>query len=238
MFIKVFKPRNFHFFMECFIKKIWQEKGEESHKYFVRFGKGNFEQRALLNLQKTSKIKLRGSFEWANDFVKIIAELGDFVFSGIILSKEEISELSEFPNNKKTGLVQYEINKIESKKVQEIENKVYVMLLDCESESQEVKLKIKKKLPKPGKSGGGKVNDKFCQLELDLKYWGQVADFFMLPDCKKCKISHTIVIEDIILPEKEKDPAKMREMAKRKGKIIRNLEVDKQEKKEEKEFIA
>ena len=76
--------------MECFIKEIFNGNCERTHNQFVRFGKGKFENRAVLNLQKTSKIKLRGSFEWANDFVEIASELADIKFSGIILSKENL----------------------------------------------------------------------------------------------------------------------------------------------------
>ena len=58
----------------------------------------------------------------------------------------------------------------------------------------------------------------------------------MLPECKKCKISHVFEINEIIMPEGEKDFAKVREVAKRKGKIIRRIEVDGRECAEEKEF--
>ncbi len=221
--------------MDCFIKKVWQDKGEEVHNYFVRFSRGNFENRALLNLQRTKKIKLKGSFEWSSDFVNIAAEISSLKFSGIILSKDEIEELAEFPSKKKEKIIQYEVEGVDSEKIKMIKNRAYNLLLDAENE--EVKLKMKKKLPKPGK-GEGKVNDKFCQLELDLKFWPQIKEFFMLPECKKCKIAHTFVVEDIIIPEGEKDFTKIRELAKKKGKIIRKLEVDKQEQKEEKNFLA
>lgn len=218
--------------MDCFIKKIFYGKGGEAHSYFVRFGKGIFEGRAILNLMKTSKIKLKGSFEWAENFVEFASEIADLKFSGIILSKHEL----QFEGRKKGEIFQYEVEGISSKQVQEIKNKAYSMLLDAEGNG--IILKIKKKLPKPGKAGEGKVDDKFCQLEMDLKYWDKVKDAFMLPECKKCRISHTFVIEDIIMPKDEKDFAKIRELAKRKGKIIRKLEVDKQSRIEEKEFEA
>jgi len=219
--------------MECFIKKVWEGRGEEAHNYFVRFSKGSFENRAVLNLQKSTKIKLRGNFEWVNDFVEIVSELGEARFSGIILSKEQLDLDNE---KKKTGIFQYDVQNITSEKIKEIKDKVYAMLLDAETE--DIKLKMKKKLPKPSKGSRGKVDDKFCQLEADLKFWPQVKEGFMLPECKKCKISHTFIIEQIILPEGEKDFAKIREKAKRKGKIVRKLEVDKQESKEEREFEA
>src|SRR3989338_4548122 len=125
---------------------------------------------------------------------------------------------------------------MQSRQIKEIKNKTYAMLLDAETPG--LSLKIKKKLPKPGKSGEGKTDDKFCQLEADLKYWNQISEAFMLPDCRKCKISHTYVIEDIVMPEGEKDPEKIRLLAKRKGKIIRKTEADKQESQEEKNFEA
>lgn len=218
--------------MNCFIKEIFNGNSEQSHNQFVRFGKGKFENRAVLNLQKTSKIKLRGSFEWVNDFVEIASELANIKFSGIILSKEQLSLENE---KKKSGVYSYEVSDINSEKIKEIRNKIYTMLLDGEGEG--VTLKIKKKLPKPGKSEG-KIDDKFCQLEADLKYWLKIRDAFMLPECRKCRISHTFEITDIILPKNEKDFEKIRILAKRKGRIIRKLEVDKKESKEEKGFEA
>jgi len=216
--------------MECFIKEIFNGNGERAHNQFIRFGKGKFENRAVLNLQKTSKIKLRGSFEWANDFVETASELTNIKFSGIILSKEKL----DLENEKiKSGVYSYEVSDINSDKIKEIRNKIYTMLLEGEGEG--VILKIKKKLPKPGKSEG-KVDDKFCQLEADLKYGDKIKEAFMLPECKKCRISHTFEITEIVLPKNEKDFEKIRVLAKRKGKIIRKLEVDKKEEKEEKSF--
>jgi len=217
--------------MDCFIKKVWDGKREEVHDYFVRFGKGKFQNRAILNLQKASKIKLRGSFEWANDFVNLTSELTNTNFSGIILSKEQLDLENE---KKKSGIYQYEVKNINSEQIKQIEKKVYAMLLDSENN---IKLKIKKRLPKPGKDET-KVDDKFCQIEAGLEYWQKIKEAFMLPECKKCKISHTFEINEVIIPENETDFEKIRLLAKRKGKIIRSLEIDKQEKKEEKEFVA
>ncbi len=218
--------------MECFIKKIWQGKGEDTHNYFVRFGKGKFENRAALNLQKTSAIKLGGSFEWADDFVNLVSELTDAKFSGLILSKEPLGLENE---KKKSGILEYSVD-INSEKIKELRGRVYCMLLDASGEG--ISLKMKKKLPKPGKSGSLKIDDKFCQLEADLKYWPQVKEVFMLPECRKAKISHTYIIDEIVLPKGEKDFAKLRELAKRKGKIIRKLIIDGKESQEERNLEA
>ena len=110
---------------------------------------------------------------------------------------------------------------------------VYSFLLNGEGEG--ITLKIKSKLPKPGKSED-KVDDKFCQLELDGKYYHAAKeDFFWdLPECKKAGIEHRYIITEIVLPKtNEKDYAKIREMARRKGKIIRIINADGKEIKSE-----
>ena len=219
--------------MDCFIKKIFEGRGGDAHYQFVRFGKGRFENRAVLNLHRTSKIKLKGSFEWANDFVNLVSELDSGVkFSGIILSKEELELENE---KKKTGIFQYDVSEVSCEKIREINSRAYAMLLNCEGDG--IVLKIKKKLPKPGKSAA-KIDDKFCQLELDLKYWEQVKQAFMLPECRKCRVSHVFEINEIVMPEGEKDFAKIREVAKRKGKIIRQVEIDGKVSEEGREFEA
>ena len=62
--------------MKSFIRKIFDKEIDDSvHGQFVRFGKGNYEKRAVMKLHKTSAIKVKGSFEYANDFVLLICEL-------------------------------------------------------------------------------------------------------------------------------------------------------------------
>jgi len=218
--------------MACFIKKVFEKKiDEQTRKQFVRFSRGSFSGRAALNLVKNEKIKLGGSFEFANDFSSFVSELDkNAKFSGIILSKEDL----KLGGRKKGEIFVNEIINLDSSKIKEIEDKAYSMLLDAEGNG--ISLKIKKKLPKPGKSGELKIDDKFCLIEADLRYWEKIKEFFMLPECKKAKISHTIIVEDIIIDKNEKDFVKMRENAKKKGKIIRKMNIDKQETSEEKIF--
>ena len=77
--------------MEFFIKDIF-EKGDlkNAHRYFLRFGKGNYKKRFLISFLKGKKIKVRASFELANDFVRFVKENKDVKFSGKILMKEKI----------------------------------------------------------------------------------------------------------------------------------------------------
>lgn len=230
-----------------FIKKIFLGKGDESvHRQFVRFGKGEYRNRALLSLWKTKNIKIKSSFEFANDLVKLCSGLGNLNVSGIILTKEDISGMMSMNRikgdaEKKRGGLYYQNNIIDQElngeQMRKLEESSYFALLNMEAPG--IKLKIKPKLPKPGK-GEDKIDDKFCQLEIDEKYYMTAKEdlFWDLPDCKKAAIAHTFVIRDIILPKGEKDYAKIRELAKRKGKIIRIANIDGKEVKKEAEFEA
>ncbi|HKZ34215.1 MAG TPA: hypothetical protein VJ142_03215 [Candidatus Nanoarchaeia archaeon] len=227
-----------------FIKHIFVGKADEAvHRQFIRFGKGEYRKRALLSIWKTKNIKVKGSFEFANDFVLFVAGLGNAVFNGTILSKEEIPGLQGI---KKEGKIVYNVSNLTSSKVKEIAPLVYCFLLNADGNG--IKLRIKGKLPKPGK-GEGKIDEKFCQLEIDEKYYRAAReDFFWdLPDCKKATIEHTFIIKDIIMPKGEARPglatletdyAKIREMAKRKGRVVRIANVDGKETRKEAEFEA
>ena len=235
-----------------FIKEIFYgQSGESAHRQFIRFGKGEYNKKALLGLWRTKNVKIKGSFEFANDFVLFVASLNNTIFNGNVWSKEEIEGLS---GKKKKDRWIYEINNFTSSQIKKISERVYCFLLNANGNG--IKLRIKSKLPKPGKSEN-KVDDKFCQLELDEKYYAAAKDIFFwdLPECKKASVEHKFIINDIILPKGEArqadakmsstsgalleaDYAKIRELAKRKGKIIRTVNADGKEMKTEKEFEA
>jgi len=109
-------------------------------------------------------------------------------------------------------------------------------------------LKIKAKSPKSSKGSsskkkeGEKAKIDFCKLKTTDKdivknlIFDKEAENF-----KQVEISHDFIIEDIVVSDElkkecEGDFAKIREMAKRKGKIIRNLNIDGREFRKEVEF--
>lgn len=223
-----------------FIKKIWENKQDpKAHKQFIRFGKGIYTQRVVVNARvQGNLLKISSSFELPNDFLEFISDLNNKLkVSGIIISKEKLSLENE---KKKSGLYEYEINReISSQEIKQILEKAYYLLLDAECPG--VLFKVKKKLPKPGKSGEAKVNDKFCVLELDIKFKQKFKEefFWDIPDFKKARAEHTYEIKDIIIPnelKKEKDFEKIRLESKRKGKIIRKIIFDGKEILKEKEL--
>ncbi len=229
--------------MACFIKKIFEGKDlEKAHPQFVRFGKGMFKGKAGLSITKGKTLKISGSFEYANDFSEFISNIKNVIFTGKVLSKVKLDLGFLVNEKKKSSLFEYDFQG-NSEDVKKISENIYFMLLDCDDDN--IKLKTKKKLPRPSKSEKKKIDDKFCILEIDLSYFNLAKDWFFwdIPqDFKKAKINHEYEIKEIILPDlknsKEKDFEKIRLMAKRKGKITRIIEVDKKEIKLEKEFIA
>lgn len=230
-----------------FIKEIFfDDVGDKIHRQFIRFGKGDYKGRFTLNLWKTKKVKVKTSFEFANDLVLLCSEFEskEFRVSGIVLSKKDISDIMSRNNikgvsEKKRGIFQNNIDlqELNEEQLKELEKESYSTLLDLEGDG--FKLKIKKKIPRPGKSEK-RIDNKFCQLEADEKYYSKIKeDFFWdMPKAKKINISHEIIINEIIMPEGEKDFAKIREAAKRKGKIIRHAVADDKEILSEKEFVA
>lgn len=218
-----------------FIKEVFEGKeSDSSHRQFIRFGKGEYGGRAVIGMWKTKNIKIRGSFEFANDFVNFASGLANIKFSGTIWSRNELEGME---GKRKEGKWIYEAKDIPSSKIVEMSGKIYCFLLNAEGEG--IKLKIKPKLPKPGKSEG-KTDDKFCQMEIDEKYYKKAKDdfFWDLPEGKKISVEHRYIITEIVPPRGEKDFNKIREMAKRKGKIIRKADVDGKEIKREVNFEA
>jgi len=223
-----------------FLNKIWNNQSDESvHSQFVRFSKGEFHNRAVFKIRKGEKIKINSTFELANDLVRFAASLTKKMHcTGLVLSRESLSLPGEEKNSK--GLYKYDIDMdLDSGDLITACDKSYATLLDCEGEG--ISLKTKKKLPKPNPKGAeGKVNDKFCVMELDGKFWPKVKEEFLfgLSEGKRYELSHVFNITDIILPSGEKDPEKMRLNAKRKGKIRRKSIVDGKEVIIEKDFVA
>jgi len=216
---KIYKPMIAFFGMKSFIRGIIEGQADaESHMYFIRFGKGRYRKRFLIKLMKGKNIKVKTSFEFANELFALAKELGLSNFSGKVLTKEKVNGLN---GKKKAGLFAYDA---ENSTLNEF-GRIYYALVDGESPG--IRLKMKKALPKPGK-GEEKIDDSFCTIEAGLEHWNSVKEAFLwdVPECKKAVVEHELLINEIIMPENEKDPARIRELAKRKGKLIRKINAD------------
>jgi len=233
-----------------FIKKIADKNTDESvHLQFQKFSRGLFKNRALINAKKSKeKYTLATGPEFSNELVRVFAEkLGDkkTLVTGAIISTSDLSGKIDFKEIKQfQGVKRYFIET-------ELSGKEMILLLDefpkvffalTFSVDENNSLKIKPKAPKSGKPGKGDEEPKadFCKLVTDDK---EIARNFIFEDkeFKEAEINHTFFIDSIVIPDElknEKDFAVVREKSKRKGRIVREANIDGLVVKEEKAFEA
>jgi len=227
-----------------FIKKIFLDKVDESvHLQFQKFGRGEFKNRALINARRSGdKYTLSTTPEFANELVKEIAEkLGNnkTIVTGAVVSTSDLKEKIDFKEIKQfQGVKRYLINKeMSGKEIISLLNQFPKSFFALSFEAGNSKLKIKPKAPKSSKPKNKEEKPKpnFCKIITNDK---ELAEDFIFekPEFKRAEIIHSFIINELIKPEKETDFARIRELAKRKGKIIREAEIDGEKIVKEKEF--
>ncbi len=197
------------------------------HHKFVRFGKGDFE-RFMITIKKGKTLKIKASFDWANDLFEIIADniKEEAEISGKIIAfrdfeKEVPCEVSAFSKRGKvyTAELKGTAKPDVLKKIYE-QFKADFLLVNIKSSNHQ--LKCGKSLPKPG----GTIKEDFCSATLPPELLGEFA-FGIEADFSEAKIKHALSITDIEVPEQYKnDPAQARVQAIRKGTIKRIIDLD------------
>jgi len=234
--------------MSNVIKKIFEGNcDEEVHGAFIKFSRGRFENKYLLEGKKRGKgWSVKTSAEFVNTIVRQCLEgvEGELDITGVIVCTMDLrNEVSfEFERVKQfRGIKQLVINgKINASELRELMEKQPRAFYALTFETDKFKLKTKAKAPKgakPSNKGDKEVKANFCALKTnDAELIKDL--FFDLGEFKEAKINHTIEINDIELPVGVDDPVQLREQAKRKGKVIRKIKVDGSEKVSEKDFVA
>lgn len=230
-----------------FIKKIFDGNIDEFvHLQFQKFSRGEFKNRAIIKaLKSKGKYSISTTHEFVNELVKEVSKkLGKEKtnVSGAIISKNDLTGELDFIDKKQfQGVKKYIIDKeMSGEEIIGLIEKFPKAFFALSFKTEDTELKIKPKAPKskkPKEKDGKKQAPNFCKLKTSDKVLGE-SFVFETENWKKAEISHDFIIEEIIFPEGEKDFAKIREMAKRKGKIIRNSVIDEKEVKTEKEFEA
>ncbi len=232
-----------------FIKDLVEGKNsEEAHKQFKRFSKGNFENRAVVELNLGKDLKIKTSFEYSSEFVKFLAETiqGKVqVKGGIITTKDirqglgfEIANVKQF-----AGVKTYEIDTLVSREdlfkvMENFPDAVFCLTFSTDYGSLKTKVKTPK-APKPGKGDDEDVKADYCVFVTKNKELVKDFAFDVKNDFKKLKIVHNFIIEKLVVPkEYENDFDKARIYARRKGKIIRKLDLDGTKSTSEFEFEA
>ena len=240
-----------------FIKKVQEKKFDESvHLQFQKFSKGEFRSRAIIHAKVVGeKYTINASSEFANELVKDVAErLGSAKtkITGAIVSTQNLKENPEFKillansevkqfQGVKRFLLEEEMSGKEILNFLEKNPKAF-FALSFSTPSGDI-LKIKPKAPKSGKPGSKEEEipkPDFCKLITTDSHLGK-SFVFEKPDFKQAEITHDYMINDIIIPNElksEKDFAKVREMAIRKGIIIRKAKIDGKDIRTELEFQA
>jgi len=242
---KIYKENLSNKFMN-FIKKIFQNTSDESvHLQFQKFGKGEFRNRALISAKKSgSGYTISTTSEFANELVREIAEKlanNKTRVTGAIVSTNDLKKELDFKEIKQfQGVKRYLIDdEFSGEEIISLLDKFPKAFFALSFEAENSKLKIKPKAPKSAKPKNKEEKPKpnFCKIITTDK---TLADDFVfeVPNFKKAEISHNLVITDIIKPEGETDYSRIRELAKRKGKLLREAEIDGKKFKSEKEFEA
>jgi hypothetical protein len=232
------------------MKKIFDQNfDEEVHSDFLKYGKGDYKNKYLLEgKRQATKWAVKTGPEFANFLVKKSLEKcsDEIQVKGVIVStidlREEISfEIVKVGNFQ--GIRKTQINTVV--KVQEIKDlmeKYPRVFFALSFKGDDFDLKIKAKAPKsskPGKDSEEGPRAEFCTLKTKDK---SLVDelFFGHSDFKEIRVSHRINITDIVYPDNldSLKPAEVREQSKRKGVITRTAVVDGKEVISEAKFVA
>jgi len=223
-----------------FIKKIFiGEPDSLVHRQFIRFGKGEYD-RAYVEIRKSKTLKIKTSFEFSNDLFGLISENIDekAEVSGKLIAnydfESEFNFITKF--SKRGGLYTAEIKaELKPEELRLIYEKFKSNFLLVNVKSSKFVLKVGKTLPKPG---GKVIKENFCSMTLPLNLIDEFA-FDFPHDFKVAKIYHKYMIDEVVVSEEYKDdPAKARVEGKRKGKIIRYLDIDSKKKEREADLLV
>ncbi len=223
------------------MKKLLTGTVDESvHDQFVRFGKGTFGNRAMVQIKKSTKgLKIQTSFEYSTDLANIIAReaTGPITLSGVVVTAHDISKELPFPAiyTKRMGVGKVEIAEttVSKEALQAFLAKVTDKLLLLNIAASNCTLATKDKIPNPKKSPKIDAEGKEEEPKIDhckATFTNpKIAEEFLFEtkEYTTVRVIHTYVIDGFEVPAQYKDkPEEARLNAKRKGKIIRKLDID------------
>jgi len=230
--------------MECFIKKIFEGKKDNwTHSQFQKFSKGEFSDRAMIRAKNSSgKYIIGTTSEYAKELVCTMAEklgAGKTHVKGAIISALDLQGFKYEDKKMAIGVRKYMIDReMTGNEIMDLCKNVQKAFFGISFSFGDDELIIKDKSPKSAKgASSAKKEDAnlkidFCKLKTsdkklfeELLFDQQIENF----NFKKIEIKHNFIITDIIIPPElkdEKDFAIVREGALRKGKILREIDID------------
>lgn len=237
--------------MSSVIKKIFDGVSDEGiHRAFVKFSKGTFPDRYVVEAKQTAKgWTIKTSAEFANFLVAAcLPSEGMVQTKGVIVStfdlREEMGGCVFDPEEKVKqfmGIKQLMVDgEVEVSRVRALLERFPRAFFALSFSSEKGVLKIKPKAPKsakPSTKGEKEVKADFCSVKTSSEEIVQDL-LFDYPEAKEVKILHEIVVEDIELPKGVTDSVEIREKAIRKGVLRRKVVADGFVQETEKGFAA
>jgi len=232
------------------IKKVFDGVMDESiHADFLKFSKGEFKDRYLVQAKKRKdQWIIKTGAEFANYLVKSgLEKAGDKIpVKGVIVSTFDLRDEVSFEIEKTKnfmGIRQIVVNtEIEPNQIIDFMEKHPRVFFALTFSLPDYELKIKAKAPKSAKPSTKKNPEPkidFCSLKTtDPKIVKEL--FFDVGEFKEIRVRHIIKIDKTIYPSdfQNMKPEEVREKSKRAGTVIRNIEIDGQTKVSEAKFEA
>lgn len=235
------------------IKKIFnQEFDEEVHNSFLKFGKGEYANRYLIEgKNQKDRYSIKTSAEFANFFVRKCLEEVDkdskLAVKGVIISTLDLEGDNNLVIKKKSnfqGIKKLQIDsEVLASDILDLIEKYPKAFFGLTFKTLKSELKIKPKSPKSGKPGkkgedGPKVD--FCSLKTTNDVILSDLFFDIGKNWKEIKIYHTLKIEKIIYPKdlSNMKPEEVREKSKRRGVVLREIFQDGQKSEKQASFEA
>ena len=207
---------------------------DEVHVAFLKFGRGEYQNKYLIEgKRQAKKWAVKAGAEYANFLVRRCLEKfdGPVEMKGVIVSTLDLRDEFKFDIVKAgnfQGVRKFQIDcEIEPSQIFSLMDKYPKAFFALTFKGEDFVLKIKPKGPTSGKPGkekdGGPVAD-FCSLKSSDK--GLIDElFFGVGEFSEVKINHTITVSDIVYPDDMDSlkPSEVRELAKRKGVVVRKV---------------
>lgn len=191
------------------IKKIFnKEFDEEVHSDFLKFGKGEFQDKYLIEAKKQKdKWIIKTGPEFANYLVKrLLKDVSGLIkMKGVIVTTLKLEDEIGFPIKKVgnfQGVRKIELDtEVSPKEILGLMEKYPRIFFALSFSVDKSDLKIKPKAPKSGKpsTGDKQAKAEFCSLK--TSDFGMVREiFFDYPIFNEISIRHTININGIVYP--------------------------------------
>ncbi|MDP3728801.1 MAG: hypothetical protein Q8R18_05100 [bacterium] len=223
-----------------FIRKITQGKIDEwVQRQFTRYGKGIYENKAVLQMSKgKAQSSISSSFEFSGEFAYQLAETiqGKTHVTGGVITKQKLTDVEAgvpFAGMKqfagvKTYLIDADLTK---KQIKDLLTNFPSAMVLLSFKTDEGELKTKVKNPKSTKPSDQESEElpkaDFCKFKIKNRDIVEDLAFDVPKDFTKVFIRHTFCITDLEIPKQyEKDFAAARLHAVRKGKLIREIHLD------------